>query len=73
MRTRRRTKWRLEPAGGGLYDVLRNGRRLRSNLLPRAAEAYVRAHMETRDKVVLVERDGYETTVALLARPTEEL
>lgn len=63
MRRARRITWRVEPAGNGLVDVLRNGRRLRTDLLPVAAMRYIEAQAGASDRIQNVEADGYVTTV----------
>jgi hypothetical protein len=51
--------WVLQPSGRDLFDVLRNGRRLRSDLTESAARRWIRSRMHGGDKVSIEEPDGY--------------
>lgn len=57
-------KWLLEYAGEGIYNVVRAGRRLRSNITLTMALRYVRINLSENDSVFREEKDGYQVKLS---------
>lgn len=61
-----RIRWILEYAGDGVYDVVRNGRRLRSNVTSETALRYLRKHRKPGETAMVEEKDGYRVPLSTL-------
>lgn len=58
------TSWVLEYVDDGVYDVVRNGRRLRNGVPTQTALRYLRRYRKSGERVMVEEKDGYRVPLS---------